>query len=394
MSFDHGGSLDIGHGHGGHGGHGIAHEGIDLDLDLRDGSDPLDSDGPEGFDGEIGPDDVPDLPRVGHLDREAASDNLLLSFDHCDVYDGGQVCIGGGYALVDAVKGTFEDDIYDPNGSRRPIPKRRLTPAQLAAIKVLADHPQRRMFGVHVINHGFCDLENIFKHVAEAANCVRIDRVTPNFFSSDDFQTQLADWNIWTPPYTRKRVPAGYYPEATGTTRVWKQYWQVKHEEPSWLFEDYGPKHNPNWRYDAACKTVLQISAVNWFYREAGDYETRFHIRIISLPYLNPFGKTWGYLKEPFKKYQKVARVLSELMLNRMKAVPPHPAAIRARSEILRKLKIDADRRRAEKLGVIGAPSPKVGCMVGSGADLVTALKAKPGYVKVKVTLPARRRGS
>ncbi len=392
MSADHGDSLDMGHGHGhGHGfghGHGIS-DGIDFDIDLNDGSDPLDSDGPEGFDNE-GNDDVPDLPRATHFDREAASDNLLLSFDHCDVYDGGQICHGGGYALVDAVKGTFEDDVYDPNGSRRPTPKRRLSPAQLQAIKVLADHPLRRMYGFHVMNHGYCDLEGVFKRVAEAAGCVRIDRVTPNFFASDDFQTELADWNIWSPPYTRKRVPAGYYPDATGTTRVWKQYWQVKHEKESWLFEDFGPKHNPNWRYDAACKTVLQITAITWFYREAGDYETRFHIRVISLPYLNPYTKTWGHLKAPFQKYQKMARRVSELMLHRMKAAPPDPLSVRNRSDILRKLKIDADRRRAEKLGLAGAPAAKT---ISSGADLVTALKAKPGYVMAKVTLPARRRG-
>ena len=330
----------------------------------------------------------------------------MLSYDHCVVFDGGQTCEGGGYRLVDAVRGTFEDDVYDPNGSTSPVhTTHQLTPEQIEIVKAMAADPRRRMYGVHVTNHGLIHLKDEFKRIAEACNCVRIDTVTPNFFASDDQLPELADWNIWKPPFSRKKVPAGYYPNATGYTRIWKQYWQVKHPDPTWwekLFIQYGPKHNPNWRFDRFCNTILEVTCVTWYFREACDYETRFHVRVISLPYLDPHDKRWGYLKEPFAKYQLAAKQLCEQVLRRLKACPPHPIAVQNRGEILKKTREEAERRRAEAQAMransslnvpAGTRAPLVdagGCPVKSGADIGAALSAKPDLVTMKLKLPRR----
>jgi hypothetical protein len=334
------------------------------------------------------------------FDFEAATDQLLLSYDHCDVYDGGQSCLGGGYRLVDAVKGTFEDDVFDPNGSTMPMPQHRLTKEQLEIVKQMAADPKRRMFGVHVTNHGLIHLKSEFKRIAEDAGCVRIDQVTPNFFASDTLVPQLADWNIWKPPFSRKRVPAGFYPKATGTTRIWKQYWQVKHSQPSGWFIHSGPKHDPNWRFDRFCNTILEVTCVTWYFREACDYETRFHINVISLPYLDPYDKQWGYLKEPFERYQKMAKKVCEAVLHRLKACPPHPVAVKNRGDILKRVRDEAEARRlageALKNGGIIVPTPPPlviagnGCTTASGADLIAALGDKPELVRVKLILPRR----
>lgn len=323
------------------------------------------------------------------LDNDSVTDQLLLSYDHCNVYDGGQSCLGGGYRLVDAVRGTFEDDLYDPNGSRRPLEQRHLTPEQIELVKQIANDPKRRLFGFHVTNHGlvFTDLE--FHQIASDLGSVRIDQVTPNFFASDDTLTDLADWNNWRRPFTRQRVPAGFYPKATGTTRIWKQYWQVKHKEPHWLFKRYGPKHNPNWKFDATCNTILEITSVTWYYREACDFETRFHIRVVSMPYLDPHDKRWGYLVEPFKRYQKVARQLAELMLHRFKGAPPAPVAVQRRGEILKRLRLERDARRSLALSALQAEPPAA---QSSGADLSSSLGTRPTeLVKVKLILPRRK---
>jgi len=380
-------------------------DGLDgLDLDFDNGG--LGELGYEAMEVDYSADDgeiFSPEPRRRDLTRETVNDSLLLSYDHCDVYNGSSSCLGGGYALVDAVKGTFEDDVYDPNGSRRPLNKKRLSPREIELVKKLADDPKRRLFGIHVVNHGLVSLDQEFKRIALEADCVRIDQVTPNFFASDETIPDLADWNTWKPPFTRKRVPAGYYPNAHGWTRVWKQYWQVKHKEPSKWFIDNGPKHNPNWRFDRFCNTILEITCVTWYYREACDYETRFHIRVMSMPYLDPYDKQWGYLKEPFQKYQKAARKLSELMLHRLKAAPPHPIAVKNRGEILKRLRDAADVRRSTeratgrrivvKTGATDSQPVKTadnGCLTTSGADLVSALGVKPEMVRVKLTLPRR----
>lgn len=382
-------------------GPGDGFDGLDLGFDSAGlgeyGFDAIGSDGHDTL--------IPD-PRRRDFNRETVSDTLLLSFDHCDVYDGGQSCLGGGYDLVDAVKGTFEDDVYDPDGSTRPLDKRRLTPEQIEIVKKMADDPRRRMFGIHVANHGLAFLEQDWKKIAEEAGCVRIDTVTPNFFASSELLPELADWNNWRPPFTRRRVPAGFYPDAHGTTTIWKQYWQVKHGQEGWLFEHEGPKHNPNWRFDRFCNTVLEITCVTWYYREACDYETRFHIKVLSTPYLDPHDKQWGYLKKPFKRYKQVARQLCELMLRRLKACPPHPIAVKRRGEILKRLRAEAEARRTVPQDSTPAdsraPQPVrqtvsvKGCPRSSGADLGAALEAKAvsqqsETVVVTVTLPRRQ---
>lgn len=377
--------------------------GVDFDAVSQDGLSLGMSDG-DGGDGSFDVTDLDDnhgMPdditraRRSLLDRESIGDQLLLSYDHCDVYNGGNSCLGGGYRLVDAVKGTFEDDVFDPAGSRRPLEERHLTPRQIEAVKRIADDPGRRLYGIHVTNHGQIVIDQEFGRIAKELGCVRIDQVTPNFFASSETLTELADWNNWRAPFTRHRVPAGFYPNATGTTRIWKQYWQVAHKKHpwDWLFEDYGPKHNPNWAFDAKCNTILEVTGVTWFYREACDFETRFHIKVVSLPYLDPYDKRWGILLDPFRKYQKAARQLAEAMLRRLKAAPPETAAIQRRGEILRRLRAERDRRLAQ-----AKPAPAPACAsddrCGSrpcGADLGAALAEPLKTETVRVVLPRRK---
>jgi hypothetical protein len=74
---------------------------------------------------------------------------------------------------------------------------------------------------------------------------------------------------------------------------------------------------------------------VTWFYREAGDFETRLQINVISAPELDPADLQWGYRKEPFQRHQHAARVLIEQVLNKLKEAVPHPAAVKLRGTIV-----------------------------------------------------------
>ncbi len=443
---------DGGHGHSGHGGgdhdggltgvvldighSGHGHSGAHLDMSHQGHSGPGHdcSDAGEGLD-SMGGD-------FGGLGSVSLTDALLLSYDHKKIQpeDG---LFSSGYAIVDGVvgndyalvrpgkpgslppagtspgpaplpvklvvapSGTGNDSA--PASGKTPIKpvrevlaadpggKRELSPAQLAYVKRVADDPRRQFFGVHVVNHGPIDLQTRFKALAKDHRLVRIDTVTPNFFGADDTQTQLADWDNWSPPYTRRRLPTGHYPSATGRTHVWKQYWQL---EPRRWFWQSKPKGVP--RYQRLDRTVLEVMVVQWYYREAGDFETRLHIKVVAYPILDRQTMRWGYLKEPFARHQAVARKLAELLLGCLKEAKPHSLAVSLRSKIEERKRMI--RRRPSDKTEVGAynqadvtPVDRVvdeGCpsqdVIPSGADLESALN-KPKSVKVTVRLPVRK---
>lgn len=278
------------------------------------------------------------------LDSDTITESLLLSYDHCTVYPPGSACRVGGYNIVDANLGGFARD-RTRDGKER-VGARPLTPEQIEIVRKLADDPKRRSFGLHVVNHGYHDVAATFAALATAMNCKRIDSCTPNFFQLGSYSVlqDIADWNRYSPPFLRVRVPAGYYDGCTGTTTVWKQIWQVHKKNNRLLMSllGYPPsrpqdKFNcpPDRHYNRDDNTIIEVFGVTWFYREAGDYETRFQINVISNPELDWSDVQWGYRKEPFERHQKAARVIAEQMLNKLKEATPHPAAVKLRGAII-----------------------------------------------------------
>lgn len=412
----HGGGLGLGHSHGGYSaGHGMGHS-----------------------HGDQGAVDGARRMRVRGLDSDDVSDTLMLSYDHGSAWRGGQA----GYDLVDSVHGSLEWDLYKATGPQRPAHKRELTPEQIELVKRLADDPERIFFGVHIIHHGKVDLKAEFGKLAQAAGCHRVSGYMPNFFPEDASQSELADWNRWIPPYTRKRVPASYYPGATGFTEVWKEYWQVIRkpgllDRLGMIADDPVPFPKPGMRFDVYVNTVLEVSAVTWYFSEMGDFETRFHIKVVTLPYLDPRDRQWGTLIKPFKQYQKAARTISEAVMRRMKEFPPEPITFEYRKRLFEELKAKYGTKVAEtralKDAAIAAntspvddeeptevntpPAPDAGsgtppaadtrpssppqpaptpppanCVPFGGSDLQKVLSQKDQPVTVTVVLPPRRR--
>lgn len=276
------------------------------------------------------------------LDGDTITESLLLSYDHCSVYPPGSACRIGGYNIVDANLGGFARD-RTRDGKER-AGARPLTPEQVEIVRKIADDPKRRSFGIHVVNHGHLDVAAAFKELACALNCKRIDSCTPNFFGSYSVIHDIADWNRYSPPFLRKRVPAGYYEGCTGTTTVWKQIWQVGKKDWPRLMRLLGYPPNrpqdkfnnpPDRHYNRDDNTIIEVFAVTWYYREAGDYETRLQVNVISNPELDPADVQWGYRKEPFARHQHAARVLAEQMLHKLKEATPHGAAVKLRGAIV-----------------------------------------------------------
>ncbi len=184
---------------------------------------------------------------------------------------------------------------------------------QAAVDKAKAD-PNRRYYGAHIVGHGHLDIPAEFKRLAIQCGLIRICNTVANFNPVDLTDDQISDWARFSPPYSRKYTPLGYYPGAVGLTRVFKQYWQQADKKPWWR------RGTP--KYDRSKSTYLEVSIVTWYY-QVGDYETRIDLNIVSVPVLDPRDKVWAIRGEPLAKHQKAASQLCQQLFDTIKQAVP-----------------------------------------------------------------------
>lgn len=314
MDYD---GVDMGS-HDGHGHHG----------DLGHGHGHTDHDGDHGHGGQ------------------AVHEALMVAHSHCGTHQGHDHM--GGVAFAHHAGHSF-DAISALDTARQ-------CPAGLNTTESAADreareaefkrkveearvNPMRRYYGCHVVGHGSLDIPAAFAKLAEKFGVIRICSFRPNFGPVDITEGKILEWDAWSGGHIPPHRSAGYYPDATGYTRLWRQYWQIghlakpwrKHWSLNWLFSGLlGLNEKP--RYDKKSSTWMEVSLVNWYYKEIGDEETRFEIRIVSLPVMDLQDKVWGFRTGPLAAHQKVAEPLVAQMLEALKAAKPSKAA-----ELLRK---------------------------------------------------------
>lgn len=241
-------------------------------------------------------------------------------------------------------------------GEGQDLSRQRRRQATIDAIEKAKTDPNRRYYGAHIVGHGFADIPKIFAEAAREAGCLRICNTVANFNPVDLTDTQLSDWSRFTPPYSRLRTAAGYYPGAPGTTRVFKQYWQVSDKKRWWVPGDKA-------KFDRTKSTYMEVSIVTWFYAEVGDYETRVDITVVSLPVLDRWDKVWARRRTPLVAHQLSAEKICHTIFDALKAAKPTEAAAKRRSGIVLKKREEA--RVAEELR-----KPRLPQAGQSGADL------------------------
>lgn len=198
-----------------------------------------------------------------------------------------------------------------------------------AAVEKAKTDPNRRYYGAHIVGHGHADIPEIFKQKAIEVGLLRICNSVANFNPVDLTDVQISDWSFFTPPYSRKNTPCGYYPGATGLTRVFKQYWQVAEKKAWW---EPGKA-----KYDRTKSTYIEVSIVTWFYGEVGDYETRVDLNVVSVPVLDRWDKLWARRRTPLVQHQEAAKLLCEKLFTALKQAVPPARVLERRSKILEK---------------------------------------------------------
>lgn len=377
----HGGDLGVGHGHGvdlgfGSHDHGISH----------------------GFDH--------DGNHAGHVTAEA----MMVAHSHCHSHDGMVGHFGNDISMADLshghIGGWSHGEGIDPAKAQR-------IKRMLAAVEKAKADPQRRYYGAHIVGHGYIDVAEIFRRAALQSGMMRICNTVANFNPVDLTDTVISDWSRFTPPYSRSSTPAGYYPNAAGLTRVFKQYWQVADPSPWW---------NP-WagkaKFDRTKSTYVEISIVTWFFADIGDYETRIDITVVSLPVLDQTDKVWGRRRTPLEQHQEAAEKVCHRLFEALKAAPPSAYVLAKRSKIVAQkaeeirqaeARQQASQPRAPKAGQSGAdldslfgvtdplesaPAPVTPAKADAGAASSSPVVAQPvadeKMVPVQVTIPPPR---
>lgn len=320
------------------------------------------SDGPDaagGLDGDAGDGDYGGIDgdfgdfeggEAGGLDLDLEidlGDALMVSFDGLGDFDNWSdpLCDRDGNDIADMLH-------FDRNC--KPNHGRDLTEAQRKQVEKIGNDPMRRLFAAHVTGHGYLDVVARFAEVATRLGCNRIDTVTAHFPAIDEKSGVLFDWNDYTPPFKRRKVPSGWYPDAPGSTRLTRQYWQIKKRNGLFVKDP-----EPHRRYDRQAGMVFEVVFTTWSYHEPSDFETRLQILIKPFPQYVISHKKWGIRAKPMVRYQAKARELVDEMARQINAVDPHWRSRVIRADIKERLLRKREAEEAAKAGK-KAPPPRI----------------------------------
>lgn len=319
-----------------------------------------------GIDGDFG--GIEGMDGAGGLDADFdIADSLMISFD------------GDGGEWSDALCDEDANSTIEIDRVCRPSHEHQLTEAQKDALEKIANNPLRNFFAAHVFFHGPIDVMEIFGELATQMGCNRVDTVTPHLPGADVRMAELTDWDRTAPPFTRNKVPMGWYPGAFGSTRIVRQYWQIKKPDN---FFNRDPE--PERRFDRLAGVVLEVVAITWSYHEPDDYETRFQILVKTYAEWVPSAQEWGIRANPFKRHQSVARKLVDAVALKIRDEKPDWQSRYIRKEI--KDRLEAESNPGPKPGPEDGSDSDCSEGSGSGADL-RAILTKPSK-KVDIEFP------
>jgi hypothetical protein len=177
--------------------------------------------------------------------------------------------------------------------------------------------------------HRACDLKLRFKELARGEGLIPIDTFCPILCSEDAVKRIIVDNSPWEPPDDEKVMPNGWYPNANGWTRQWREFWQIGKRRN--LLKFYEPlTYNPRER------TYLDVSCVTWYFRETGDMQSRFIIDLKVHPMWVCELERWVYDGPSFDRTMDRAKVIANGILRFLQEHPASPESNQARERIRR----------------------------------------------------------
>lgn len=203
-----------------------------------------------------------------------------------------------------------------------------------------------RGYVCHISRHGNINVLSEFKTLAAQHGLIQIDGRRPGLDISNRVKYEILDFDAWTHaqelqegrPYLEelfgaRAKPNGWYPGATGSTTLIRQYWQVGKRK--------GFFGEPE--FDDKASTYLEVSVIVWAYFESCDFETKLEVRVVSSPEWAERHQKWGYRGKPFENHQRVAIKSYLAMMELLIATKPSAAAELMRKQLDEQFPPNAD---------------------------------------------------
>lgn len=184
----------------------------------------------------------------------------------------------------------------------------------------------KNVFFVHVVPHGPIDTMATFAGIAAKMGLVKVspplvDAQAKGLKRTEQTLLPLTAWNPAVKPEARS---AGYFNGATGFTVLWREFWQVGFKQYFWSTPIY----------DKNAMVHLEVVACSWFYREAGDYETLFAIRVVPRTYIDPVSGASGFREQPLSVHRAAADKAVKALFTEVSQAKLHPASQLLRRQV------------------------------------------------------------
>jgi hypothetical protein len=189
----------------------------------------------------------------------------------------------------------------------------------------------------HISRHGRIDILSEFKKLSAKFDLIQIDGRRPGLDVSNQIFYKILDFDAYAhaqelstgrpfdaATHGDRAKPNGWYPGATGTTTLIRQYWQVGKRTSLFGMPVFDDKAG----------TYLEVEVITWSYYETGDFETKLEVRVISAPEWSDREQKWGYRSAPFDSHQRVAIKSYIAMMDLLIATAPSLAASLLRAEL------------------------------------------------------------
>lgn len=189
--------------------------------------------------------------------------------------------------------------------------------------EAVAGNLEHNSFIVNVSLHGNVDMASVFAAIAPKLDLVRIDSLRPGLDNIDNLKFEISDWDTWDPRSNTGDKPGGNFPGARGTTAFRRQFWQVGKRKGL----------SRKVQFDPHASTYLEVSWLVWRFEQTADFDTRFDVRVLTVPVWDERDGAWGVKKEPLIAHRKAAIALCEHVFDVLTQTPPSEASklLRAR---------------------------------------------------------------
>ncbi len=171
---------------------------------------------------------------------------------------------------------------------------------------------------VHVISHACCEVKYIVSELLDSCDLLTYQLSLPR---EDTISNSILPDDPWGRHCKRLKLPPGWYPRATGKTRLWRDFYTVGKRPGFWIFKKELERLPDS-------RTYIEVKCVTRCYVESGDFQTDLVIRVHSLPRFNVNHNSWHTDYYGFKRHMEAAGQLAAQLQSRLlNKYPPRPEA-------------------------------------------------------------------